>query len=62
MALACARAAGFKTSDEPLLDGYDQRAFIFDPFGNRLEFFKGIYFFVECLAVVGAVPAHYPAG
>src|SRR5271165_6244113 len=24
--------------------------------GNLLEFFKGIYFFVECLAVIGAVP------
>jgi hypothetical protein len=28
--------------------------------GNLLEFFKGIYFFVECLAVIGAVPASYP--
>jgi hypothetical protein len=29
--------------------------------GSLLEFFKAIYFFVECLAIVGAVPAHYPA-
>jgi hypothetical protein len=29
--------------------------------GDLLEFFKGIYFFVECLAVIGAVPAGYPA-
>jgi hypothetical protein len=29
--------------------------------GNLLEFFRGIYFFVECLAVIGAVPADYPA-
>ena len=29
--------------------------------GDLLEFFKTIYFFVECLAVIGAVPADYPA-
>jgi hypothetical protein len=28
--------------------------------GNLLEFFKEIYFFVECLAVIGSVPAGYP--
>lgn len=28
--------------------------------GNLLEFFKTIYFFAECLAVIGAVPAGYP--
>ena len=28
--------------------------------GDLLEFFKGIYFFVESLAVIGAVPARYP--
>lgn len=28
--------------------------------GDLLEFFKAIYFFVECLAVVGAVSADYP--
>ncbi|MDQ2804003.1 MAG: hypothetical protein M3Y41_15510 [Pseudomonadota bacterium] len=29
--------------------------------GDLLEFFKAIYFFVECLAVISAVPARYPA-
>jgi hypothetical protein len=29
--------------------------------GNILEFFKGIYFFTECLAVIGKVPAGFPA-
>jgi hypothetical protein len=28
--------------------------------GNLLEFFKGIYFFVESLAVIGTMPASYP--
>jgi hypothetical protein len=28
--------------------------------GDLLEFFKAIYFFVESLAVAGAVPAAYP--
>ena len=28
--------------------------------GNLLEFFKTIYFFAECLAVIGVVPARYP--
>ena len=28
--------------------------------GDLLEFFKSIYFFVECLAVIGGVPAEYP--
>jgi hypothetical protein len=28
--------------------------------GNLLEFFKTIYFFAECLAVIGVVPASYP--
>lgn len=27
--------------------------------GNVLEFFKGIYFFTECLALIGAVPAAF---
>ncbi|HEY3813101.1 MAG TPA: VOC family protein [Caulobacteraceae bacterium] len=40
--IARATAAGFKASDEPLLDGYDQRAFLYDPFGNRLEFLRPI--------------------
>jgi hypothetical protein len=29
--------------------------------GDLLEFFKGIYFFVECLAIIGTLPARYPA-
>jgi hypothetical protein len=29
--------------------------------GDLLQFFTGIYFFVESLAVIGAVPATYPA-
>ena len=28
--------------------------------GDLLEFFKAIYFFAECLAVIGTVPADYP--
>jgi hypothetical protein len=28
--------------------------------GDLLEFFKTVYFFVECLAIIGAVPAGYP--
>ncbi len=48
-----------------LHDGYDaQRTVMYRKMmledGNLLEFFKGIYFFVECLAVIGAVPARYP--
>lgn len=34
--------AGYRASAEPLIEGYDQRAFIFDPFGNRLEFLRPI--------------------
>ena len=49
-----------------LHEGYDaQRTVMYRKMlledGNLLEFFKGIYFFVECLAVIGAVPADYPA-
>ena len=48
-----------------LHDGYDaQRTVMYRKIlledGDLLEFFKGIYFFVECLAVIGAVPAAYP--
>jgi hypothetical protein len=48
-----------------LHDGYDaQRTVMYRKIlltdGNLLEFFKSIYFFVECLAVIGAVPAGYP--
>jgi hypothetical protein len=49
-----------------LHEGYDaQRTVMYRKIlledGRLLEFFKGIYFFVECLAVIGAVPADYPA-
>jgi hypothetical protein len=54
--------AGWKA----LHDGYDaQRTVMYRKImledGDLLEFFKAIYFFVECLAVIGAVPAGYPA-
>jgi hypothetical protein len=29
--------------------------------GNVLEFFKSIYFFTECLGIIGKVPAGFPA-
>src|SRR5215472_18926057 len=49
-----------------LHDGYDaQRTVMYRKIrledGKLLEFFKAIYFFAECLAVIGAVPAGYPA-
>ncbi|MBV9795427.1 MAG: hypothetical protein JO016_15980 [Actinobacteria bacterium] len=49
-----------------LHDGYDaQRTVMYRKIlleeGNLLEFFKTIYFFAECLAVIGAVEARYPA-
>ncbi len=48
-----------------LHDGYDaQRTVMYRKVlledGNLLEFFKTIYFFVECLAIIGTVPAQYP--
>jgi len=54
--------AGWKA----LHEGYDaQRTVMYRKIlledGNLLEFFKSIYFFVECLSVIGAVPASYPA-
>ena len=47
-----------------LHDGYDaQRTVMYRKImleqGELLEFFKAIYFFVESLAVIGAVPAAY---
>ena len=47
-----------------LHDGYDaQRTVMYRKMlleeGDLLEFFKGIYFFVESLAVIGSVPAVY---
>ena len=49
-----------------LHDGYDaQRTVMYRTIllerGDLLEFFKTVYFFVECLAVIGSVPARYPA-
>jgi hypothetical protein len=49
-----------------LHDGYDaQRTVMYRKIlledGQLLEFFKTIYFFVECLAIIGRVPAHYQA-
>jgi hypothetical protein len=49
-----------------LHDGYDaQRTVMYRKIlleeGNVLEFFKTIYFFIECLALVGRVPADFPA-
>jgi hypothetical protein len=54
--------AGWKA----LHEGYDaQRTVMYRRIlleqGDLLEFFKAIYFFVECLAVIGAAPARYPA-
>ena len=49
-----------------LHDGYDaQRTVMYRKIlleeGSLLEFFKTAYFFVESLAVIGTVPADYPA-
>jgi hypothetical protein len=49
-----------------LHEGYDaQRTVMYRKMmledGDLLEFFKAAYFFVECLAVIGTVPAGYPA-
>jgi hypothetical protein len=48
-----------------LHDGYDaQRTVMYRKIlledGQLLEFFKTIYFFAECLAIIGGVPAEYP--
>jgi hypothetical protein len=49
-----------------LYDGYDaQRTVMYRKIlleeGSLLEFFKTAYFFVESLAIIGTVPASYPA-
>ena len=49
-----------------LHEGYDaQRTVMYRKMlveeGNILEFFKGIYFFTECLGVIGKVPAGFRA-
>jgi hypothetical protein len=65
--LQAAYVLGMDYADwKALHDGYDaQRTVMYRKIlledGDLLEFFKTIYFFVECLAVVGAVPAGYPA-
>jgi hypothetical protein len=51
---------------QALHDGYDpQRTVMYRKIlveqGNILEFFKTIYFFTECLAVIGKVPADFRA-
>ncbi len=51
---------------QALLGGYDpQRTVMYRKMlveeGEILEFFKGIYFFTECLGVIGSVPASFPA-
>ena len=51
---------------QALHDGYDpQRTVMYRKIlveeGNILEFFKGIYFFTECLAIIGQVPAGFHA-
>jgi hypothetical protein len=49
-----------------LFEGYDAlrtvmyRRLLLDD-GDLLEFFKGIYFFVECLALIATVPTSFPA-
>ena len=48
-----------------LHDGFDpQRTVMYRKIlledGDLLEFFKTIYFFVECLAIIGKVSAQYP--
>jgi hypothetical protein len=48
-----------------LHEGYDpQRTVMYRKIlledGDLLEFFKSAYFFVECLALIGAVPVDYP--
>jgi hypothetical protein len=48
-----------------LHEGYDaQRTVMYRKVlledGDLLEFFKAIYFFAECLAVIGTAPADYP--
>jgi hypothetical protein len=54
------------TDWKALHEGYDaQRTVMYRKVlledGDLLQFFTSIYFFVECLSVIGAVPADYPA-
>jgi hypothetical protein len=65
--LAATYVLGMDYADwKAMHEGYDaQRTIMYRKMlledGNLLEFFKAIYFFVECLAVIAAVPAAYPA-
>ncbi|MGH3298819.1 MAG: hypothetical protein ACRDP7_44210, partial [Trebonia sp.] len=51
---------------QALHDGYDpQRTVMYRKIlveeGNVLEFFKGIYFFTECLGIIGNVRSDFTA-
>jgi hypothetical protein len=65
--LAATYVLGMEYADwKALHEGYDaQRTVMYRKIlledGDLLEFFKAAYFFVECLAVIGSVPADYPA-
>jgi hypothetical protein len=65
--LAATYVLGMHYADwKALNEGYDaQRTVMYRKMlledGNMLEFFKAVYFFVESLAVIAAVPARYPA-
>jgi hypothetical protein len=65
--LAATYVLGMDYADwRALHDGYDpQRTVMYRKIlveeGNILEFFKGIYFFTECLGVIGQVPASFCA-
>jgi hypothetical protein len=65
--LAATYVLGMDYADWTALhEGYDaQRTVMYRKIllenGDLLEFFKTIYFFVECLGIIGSVPARYPA-
>ena len=65
--LEAAYVLGMDYADwKALHEGYDaQRTVMYRKIlledGDLLEFFKTAYFFVECITVIGAVPADYPA-
>ena len=64
--LAATYVLGMEYPDwKALHEGYDaQRTVMYRKIlledGQLLEFFKTIYFFAECLAIIGGVPAEYP--
>jgi hypothetical protein len=65
--LAATYVLGMAYADwQALHNGYDaQRTVMYRKLlledGDLLQFFKAIYFLVECLTVISAVPARYPA-